>query len=643
MAYMTTAQALVRFLDNQYVSFDGRENKFVEGIFTIFGHGIVCGLGEALDSAQSGGASGLKVYQGKNEQGMAHAAMAFAKQNNRRKIIACSSSIGPGAANMITAAATATVNHVPLLLFPADAFSTRQPDPVLQQFEQVNSLAITTNDAYRAVCRYWDRIARPQQLMSAMINAMRVLTDTAETGAVCISLPQDVEGECYDFPEEFFRKRVHRIVRCVPAEEELTEAAERLLAAKKPLVICGGGVRYSEAGEALEQFCHEFAIPFAETQSGKTACLSSHPCNLGGLGVTGNSAGNDIAREADLILGIGTRFSDFTTASKSLFGEGAEIVTVNTSRFDAYKLGAVKVVADAKLAIAKLGARLRQAGYRSGYGDEIKAAKEGWEKEMAFLSSYLYGEDFKPLIGAGDPRTIPEFHRMTGSTLTQTAVVARVRELIPADAICVGAAGSLPGDLQRMWTSDVRYSYNMEYGYSCMGYEIAGALGSKLAEPDREVYAMCGDGSYLMLHSELVTSIQEHRKINVLLFDNSGFGCINNLEMSNGIGNLATEFRYRDQEGKLLGDLIPIDFAACAAGYGVKTYRVKNMEELDAALRDSLRQEVSTLIDIKVLPKTMTDGYGAWWHVGVAGTSENEKVRSAYENKQKNLEKARKY
>lgn len=643
MAYMTTAQALVRFLDNQYVSFDGRENKFVEGIFTIFGHGIVCGLGEALDSAQSGGSSGLKVYQGKNEQGMAHAAMAFAKQNNRRKIIACSSSIGPGAANMITAAATATVNHVPLLLFPADAFSTRQPDPVLQQFEQVNSLAITTNDAYRAVCRYWDRIARPQQLMSAMINAMRVLTDTAETGAVCISLPQDVEGECYDFPEEFFRKRVHRIVRCVPAEEELTEAAERLLAAKKPLVICGGGVRYSEAGEALEQFCQEFAIPFAETQSGKTACLSSHPCNLGGLGVTGNSAGNDIAREADLILGIGTRFSDFTTASKSLFGEGAEIVTVNTSRFDAYKLGAVKVVADAKLAIAKLGARLRQAGYRSGYSDEIKAAKEGWEKEMAFLSSYLYGEDFKPLIGAGDPRTIPEFHRMTGSTLTQTAVVARVRELIPADAICVGAAGSLPGDLQRMWTSDVRYSYNMEYGYSCMGYEIAGALGSKLAEPDREVYAMCGDGSYLMLHSELVTSIQEHRKINVLLFDNSGFGCINNLEMSNGIGNLATEFRYRDQEGKLLGDLIPIDFAACAAGYGVKTYRVKNMEELDAALRDSLRQEVSTLIDIKVLPKTMTDGYGAWWHVGVAGTSENEKVRSAYENKQKNLEKARKY
>lgn len=639
MAYMTTAQALVRFLDNQFVSFDGRENRFVEGIFTIFGHGIVCGLGEALDNSPGG----LRVYQGKNEQGMAHAAMAFAKQNNRRKIIACASSIGPGAANMITAAATATVNHVPLLLFPADAFSTRQPDPVLQQFEQVNSLATTTNDAYRAVCRYWDRIARPEQLMSAMINAMRVLTDTAETGAVCISLPQDVEGECYDFPEEFFKKRVHRIVRTVPAREELEDAVARILAAKKPLVICGGGVRYSEAGEALEQFCQEFAIPFAETQSGKTACLSSHPYNIGGLGVTGNSAGNEIAGQADLILGIGTRFSDFTTASKSLFGEGAEIVAINTSRFDAYKLGAVKVVADAKLAILELGDRLRQAGYRSGYTEEIVRVKERWEEEMARLSAYTYGEDFKPLIGAGDPRTIPEFHRMTDSVLTQTAVVARVRELIPADAICVGAAGSLPGDLQRMWTSDVRYSYNMEYGYSCMGYEIAGALGSKLAEPGREVYAMCGDGSFLMLHSELVTSIQEHRKINVLLFDNSGFGCINNLEMSNGIGNLATEFRYRDREGKLLGDLIPIDFAACAAGYGVRTYRVKNMDELDAALQDSLRQEVSTLIDIKVLPKTMTDGYGAWWHVGLAETSENEKVRSACENKRKNLEKARKY
>ncbi len=639
MAVMTTAQALVKFLDNQYVSFDGKETKFVDGIFTIFGHGIVCGLGEALDSDRGN----LTVYQGKNEQGMAHAATSFAKQNNRRKIIACSSSIGPGAANMITAAATATVNHVPLLLIPADAFSTRQPDPVLQQFEQVNSLSITTNDAYKAVTRYWDRIARPEQLMTAMMNAMRVLTDTAETGAVCISMPQDVEGETYDFPEEFLQKRVHKITRVAPSKEEVDDLVSILLTAKKPLVICGGGVRYSEAGETLEKFCHEFNIPFAETQSGKTACLSSDPYNLGGVGVTGNSSGNEIAKAADVILGVGTRFSDFTTGSKALFRSDAKVLTINTSRFDAYKLGAVKLVADAKLGLEALYTALKEKGYKSAYTTEITAARDGWAKEMQFLAEYKYDENFKPLIAAGDKRTIPEFVEKIGGRLTQTAAVATVRRLIPADAICVGAAGSLPGDLQRMWTSDSRYSYNMEYGYSCMGYEIAGAFGSKLAEPEKEVYAMCGDGSYLMLHSELVTSVQEHKKINVLLFDNSGFGCINNLEMSNGIGNLATEFRFRDENGELLGDLVPIDFAKAASGYGVKTYTAKTPEELEAALLDSQKQTVSTLIDIKVLPKSMTDGYGAWWNVGVASTSQNEAVRAAYENKQENLKKARKY
>ena len=639
MAVMTTAQALVKFLDNQYVSFDGKETKFVDGIFTIFGHGIVCGLGEALDSDRGN----LTVYQGKNEQGMAHAAASFAKQNNRRKIIACSSSIGPGAANMITAAATATVNHVPLLLIPADAFSTRQPDPVLQQFEQVNSLSITTNDAYKAVTRYWDRIARPEQLMTAMMNAMRVLTDTAETGAVCISMPQDVEGETYDFPEEFLQKRVHKITRIAPAKEEVEDLVSILLTAKKPMVICGGGVRYSEAGEMLEKFCHEFNIPFAETQSGKTACLSSDPYNLGGVGVTGNSSGNEIAKAADVILGVGTRFSDFTTGSKALFRADAKVLTINTSRFDAYKLGAVKLVADAKLGLEALYTALKEKGYKSAYTTEITAARDGWAKEMQFLADYKYDENFKPLIAAGDKRTIPEFVEKIGGRLTQTAAVATVRRLIPKDAICVGAAGSLPGDLQRMWTSDSRYSYNMEYGYSCMGYEIAGAFGSKLAEPEKEVYAMCGDGSYLMLHSELVTSVQEHKKINVLLFDNSGFGCINNLEMSNGIGNLATEFRFRDENGELLGDLVPIDFAKAASGYGVKTYTAKTPEELEAALLDSQKQTVSTLIDIKVLPKSMTDGYGAWWNVGVASTSQNEAVRAAYANKKENLEKARKY
>ena len=640
MPKMTMAQALVKFLDNQYVSFDGVEAKFVEGVFTVFGHGIVVGLGQALDEDRGS----LKVFQGKNEQGMAHCATAFAKQNNRRKIIACSSSIGPGSANMVTAAATATVNHIPLLLLPADTFATRQPDPVLQQFEQPGSLSITTNDAFKPVCRYWDRVTRPEQLMTAMINAMRALTDVGNMGAVCVSIPQDVEGESYDYPDSFFEKRVHRIARPVPQPEEIDDIASIIAKAEKPLVICGGGVRYSEAGDELCSFCEKFNIPYADTQSGKSATKSSHHLNLGGIGVTGNAAANSIAKDADVIIGIGTRFSDFTTASKSLYqNPNVKFVTINTSRFDAYKLDAVKCVGDAKLSINALSQELEKLSYKSGYTNEIKEAKDAWLKEMKRLAGYRYDENFEPMIKAGYESSIEDFVKMTGSNITQTSAVALIREVISPDAIAVAAAGSLPGCLQRMWTTDVKDSYNMEYGYSCMGYEIAGALGSKLAEPDREVYAFCGDGSYLMLHSELVTSIQERKKINVLLFDNSGFGCINNLQMSNSIGNLATEFRSRDDNGELLGDFVPIDFAKCASGYGVKAYTAKNLDELRFALEDSKKQTVSTLIDIKVLPKTMTDGYGAWWHVGIASTSSKKSVNEAYENKKKNLNKARKY
>ncbi len=637
MPIMTMGQALVKFLDNQYVSFDGKETKFVDGIFTIFGHGIVCGLGQALDENRGN----LKVYQGKNEQGMAHVAASFAKQNNRRKIIACSSSIGPGAANMITAAATATVNNVPLLLLPADTFACRQPDPVLQQFEQPISLSITTNDAYKPVCRYWDRVVRPEQLMSAMINAMRALTDTANAGAVCVCLPQDVEGESYDYPEEFFEKRVHKITRIAPAPDEIEDIASIIKNAKKPLVIAGGGVRYSEAGDTLQKFCEKHNIPMAETQSGKSAILSSHYLNVGGVGVTGNLSANLIAKDADVIIGIGTRFSDFTTASKSLFKKDAKFITINTDRFDAYKLGATKAVCDAKVGIIALDNAL--GDYKTAYTTEIADAKKAWDEEMQILSSYKYDDNFEPIIKARYEKTIPEFIELTKGVITQTSALALIRKTIADDAIAVAAAGSLPGCMQRMWTTDSLYTYNMEYGYSCMGYEIAGALGSKLAEPDREVYAFCGDGSYLMLHSELVTSIQENKKINVLLFDNAGFGCINNLQMSNGIGNLATEFRKRDENGNLLGDLFPIDFAKCASGYGVKTYTATTLEELEAALIDSKKQDVSTLIDIKVLPKSMTDGYDAWWHVGLASTSSNEAVNAAFKNKQENLSKARKF
>ncbi len=637
MPIMTMGQALVKFLDNQYVSFDGKETKFVEGIFTVFGHGIVCGLGQALDENRGN----LTVFQGKNEQGMAHAAASFAKQNNRRKIIACSSSIGPGAANMITAAATATVNNIPLLLLPADTFACRQPDPVLQQFEQPQSLSITTNDAYKPVCRYWDRVVRPEQLMSTMINAMRCLTDTANAGAVCVSIPQDVEGESYDYPEEFFKKRVHKITRIAPAVDEIEDISAILLGAKKPLVIVGGGVRYSEAGEAVESFCEKHNIPFCETQSGKSSVRASNPLNLGGVGVTGNLSANTIAKQADVIIGIGTRFSDFTTASKSLFKADAKFITINTDRFDAYKLGATKVVCDAKLGINALDNAI--GDYKSSFTTEIADAKKSWDDEMAMLSEYKYDENFKPLIEARYEPTIPEFVEKTGGEITQTSALALIRKVIDDDAIAVAASGSLPGDMQRMWTTDSLYSYNMEYGYSCMGYEIAGAFGSKLACPDKEVYAFVGDGGYLMLHSELVTAIQENKKINVLLFDNAGFGCINNLQMSNGIGNLATEFRKRDDNGNLLGDLMHIDFAKSASGYGAKTYTATTLEELESALEDAKKQTVSTLIDIKVLPKSMTDGYGAWWHVGIASTSEKEGVKNAFNNKKENLSKARKY
>ena len=639
---MTVGQALVRFLDQQYVSMDREESKFVDGIFTIFGHGFVLGLGQALEE----NAGKLKVYQGRNEQGMAHVATAFAKQHNRKKIIACASSIGPGAANMVTAAATATVNNIPLLLLPSDTYATRQPDPVLQQFEQEDSMAITTTDAFRPVCRYWDRVNRPEQLMSALINAMRVLTTPGQTGAVCVALPQDVQGESYDFPEYFFEKRVHRIVRCQPDAEEIKEAAVLIQNSKNPLIICGGGVKYSEAGAVLEEFAEIFHIPFAETQAGKSACKSSSPYNLGGIGVTGNLAANRIAAKADLVIAVGSRLTDFTTGSKALFqNPNIKFLNINMSRFHAMKLDAVTAVGDVKVTLTALRKCLEECSYRSDYKSEILEAKVAWDCEMERLASYRYDENFQPLISAANKQSIPEFVKMTGSDLTQVSAIALIREVIDEDAIITGAAGSLPGDLQRMWTTDTKDSYHMEYGYSCMGYEISSALGAKLAFPERECYAMLGDGSYMMLHSEIFTAMQERKKINILLFDNCGFGCINNLQMSNGVGNLATEFRYRDNETNTAhnGALISVDFAMAAAGYGLKTYTVRNLIELREALEAAKKESVSTLIDLKVLPKTMTDGYESWWNVGLASMSTKESVNRAFETLTKHREKARQY
>lgn len=639
---MTTAQALVKFLNQQYVEFDGEEQKFVKGIFTIFGHGNVVGLGQALEED----AGELEVYQGRNEQGMANAAMAFAKQKHRKQIMACTSSVGPGSANMITSAATASANNIPVLLLPGDVFATRQPDPVLQQIEQTHDLSISTNDAFRAVSKYWDRVNRPEQLMTALIQAIRVLTNPADTGAVTICLPQDVQGEAWDFPSYFFQKRVHRIERRLPTKASLVDAVEMIKKKKKPIMICGGGVRYAEAAEELKQFAETFRIPFGETQAGKSAIESNHPYNLGGIGVTGNLAANTIAKEADLVIGIGTRFTDFTTASKQLFqNKEVEFLNINISEFHANKLDALKVIADTKEALLALIDELQVIEYQSSYTVEIADAKEAWGTELARLHNIRFtSQDFKPEVEGHFDEDLNEYVDALGTELTQTAVIGQINTLLDEDAIIVGAAGSLPGDLQRMWAARKPNTYHMEYGYSCMGYEVAGALGAKLAEPSKEVYAMVGDGSYQMLHSELVTSLQENKKINVLLFDNSGFGCINNLQMGNGMGSFGTEFRYRNQETrKLNGSIMKIDFAASAAGYGVKTYHVTSIEQLQEALKDAKKQTVSTLIDIKVLPKTMTNGYDSWWHVGVAEVSNSPSVQASYESKISNLQKARSY
>ena len=640
---LTMAQALVKFLDNQYVEVDGVQSKFVAGIFTIFGHGNVLGLGQALEQ-DSGD---LVVHQGRNEQGMAHAAIGFAKQHLRRRIYACSTSVGPGAANLLTAAATATANRIPLLLLPGDVYASRQPDPVLQQIEQFHDLSISTNDAFRAVSKYWDRINRPEQLMSAALHAMRVLTDPAETGAVTLALPQDVQAEAWDYPDSFLARRVHRIDRRLPTEAMLADAVTLLKNKRTPLIICGGGVKYAGANAQLQAFAERFGIPFAETQAGKSAVVSAHPLNVGGIGETGCLAANQLAKEADLIIGIGTRYTDFTTSSKWLFQHPqVAFLNLNISPADALKLDGVQVVADARSALQGLSDALAGSGYQAGWGERIGQARADLDAEVDRIYQVEYSSaDFVPEINDHlDPAVLREFIEMTGSCLTQSRVLGVLNETLPKDGVIVAAAGSLPGDLQRSWRTQGVNTYHVEYGYSCMGYEVNAALGVKLAEPDREVYALVGDGSYMMLHSELATSIQERRKINVVLLDNMTFGCINNLQMEHGMDSFGTEFRFRDEHsGKLDGGFVPVNFAMNAASYGCKTYSVKTVEELRAALADARLQAVSTLIDIKVLPKTMIHKYLSWWRVGVAQVSTSERTDAVAKTLNERLAKARQY
>ncbi|QNH40024.1 3D-(3,5/4)-trihydroxycyclohexane-1,2-dione acylhydrolase (decyclizing) [Bacillus sp. PAMC26543] len=631
---LTTAQALITFLNQQYIHVDGKEEPFVEGIFTIFGHGNVLGIGQALEQD----AGHLKVYQGKNEQGMAHAAMAYSKQMLRRKIYAVSTSVGPGAANLVAAAGTALANNIPVLFIPADTFATRQPDPVLQQMEQEYSAAVTTNDALKPVSRYWDRVTRPEQLMSSLLRAFEVMTDPAKAGPATICISQDVEGEAYDFDESFFVKRVHYIDRMQPSERELLGAAELIKASKKPVILVGGGAKYSGARDELIAISEAYDIPLVETQAGKSTVEADFPNNLGGMGITGTLAANKAARQADLIIGIGTRYTDFATSSKTAFDfDKAKFLNINVSRMQAYKLDAFQVVADAKVTLGKLHGLLE--GYRSEFGSTIKELKDEWLAERDRLSKVTFKrEAFDPEIKHHFSQEIlNEYADALNTEFPQTTALLTINETIPEDSVIICSAGSLPGDLQRLWHSNVPNTYHLEYGYSCMGYEVSGTLGLKLAHPDREVYTIVGDGSFLMLHSELITAIQYNKKINVLLFDNSGFGCINNLQMDHGSGSYYCEFRTDDNQ------ILNVDYAKVAEGYGAKTYRANTVEELKAALEDAKKQDVSTLIEMKVLPKTMTDGYDSWWHVGVAEVSEQESVQKAYEAKEKMLESAKQY
>jgi 3D-(3,5/4)-trihydroxycyclohexane-1,2-dione acylhydrolase (decyclizing) len=644
---MTMAQAIVKFLNQQYIEFDGQVEPFVDGIFTIFGHGMCVGLGQALQEDPGH----LRVYQGRNEQGMAHAALSYAKQNNRRRIIACTSSIGPGAVNMVTAALTATINNVPLLLFPSDSFATRQPDPVLQQLECPESLTTTASDCFKPVARYWDRIARPEQLMPAMVNAMRVLTDPANCGTAVISMPQDVEGESYDYPAYFFQKRIHHIPRHVADDYEIQQAVEMIKAAKKPMLISGGGVRYSEAGRIVMDFAKEFQIPVAQTQAGHSALPDSFELCVGGIGITGSYAANVLCKECDLVIGVGTRFNDFVTGSKWILFQNPDIkvLTINTSEYHARKLDATSCVGDAKVTLEAIYEKLKETGYRSAYKDEIQSIRAAWETERKRVMGVQYrGEGFGegkfvPCVPSWTEKIMNDYVRDIGGTITESNGVGIIREVADDDAIVVAAAGSLPADLERLWVTDAKDSYNMEYGASCMGYEIAGALGSKLACPDQEVYSLVGDGSFMMLNSELPTIMQEGVKVTLVVFDNAAFGCINNLQMGNGVGSLATEMRHRSESGELDGPYCYTDFAKIGEGYGLKAFTAKTPEELREALIAAKKETRACIIDAKVLPKTMAEGYNSWWHIGVASTAKSEAVLEARKSIDRHLEEARKY
>ena len=606
---LTMAQALVRFLAAQHVERDAVEHRFFEGCFGIFGHGNLTGVGQAL--AQNPDL--LTYYQARNEQAMVHVAAGFSKMRNRLATFACTTSIGPGATNMVTGAAAATVNRIPVLLLPGDVFASRRPDPVLQQLEVPSRGDASANDALIPVSRYFDRIQRPEQLVPAALSAMRVLASQSDTGAVTLALPQDVQTEAYEYPDAFLERRLWHIGRPLPDTAALAAAVDVIRTAKRPVVIAGGGVIYSEATEALSRFVQQTGIPVAETQAGKGSLPFDHEGALGGVGATGTLVGNRIASKADVVIGIGTRYTDFTTASRTAFqNPDVRFVNVNVAEIDVHKLGAVALLGDARATIQALGARLEGWTVDSAYRAEYEELRREWDREVTRL--YTLGHPAPP---------------------AQSEVLGAVNELSSARDVVVCAAGSMPGDLHKLWRTRDAKGYHVEYGYSTMGYEIAGGLGVKLADPTREVYVMVGDGSYLMMSQEIVTSIQEHAKLTIVLVDNEGFASIGGLSRSKGTAGFGTRYRYRD--GASLGDdaehkngeRLPVDLAMNAQGLGAHVYRVRNIEELRDAIVAAKRVERTVVIHVPVDRYESVPSYESWWEVPVAEVSESAEVREA--------------
>ncbi|MCA9838220.1 MAG: 3D-(3,5/4)-trihydroxycyclohexane-1,2-dione acylhydrolase (decyclizing) [Trueperaceae bacterium] len=606
---LTVGQALVKFLAAQYTERDGKEQRLIKGTWGIFGHGNVAGLGQALQ--ELGPEVDMPYYRSQNEQGQVHIAAAFAKHSNRLSTFACTASVGPGSTNMITGAALATVNRLPVLLLPSDFFANRIPDPVLQQVEHPTEHDVSLNDCFRPVSRFYSRISRADQLMHALPEAMRVLTDPVETGAVVLSLPQDVQTEAFDFPSSMFEKRVWRIRRPPAEAEMIAETVKRLKKAKKPFIVCGGGVKYSGASQALAEFAEAFGIPVGETQAGKGALSWDHPMSMSAVGALGVTSANTLVEEADFVLAVGTRLGDFTTGSKTTFPASATMVGLNVASLDAHKLFALPLIADAKTGLEQLSSALTEAGYK-GASDarrkDIAKRKAAWEANVDEIIRVKEPED-----------------------LAQGEVIGMVNEIFTGDATMINAAGSMPGDLAKLWRPSFEHSYHLEYGYSCMGYEIPAGIGVKMADPKRKVVVMIGDGSYLMMNSEIVTAVAEGLDLTIVVVDNHGFQSIHGLQRSVGSPSFGNELRFRDKSRALSGDYIPIDFKAHAASMGAHAVFTKTEDEFRKALEAAKKGKGVQVVVVEVNPEKRVGGYafGGWWDTPIAEVSEQKSVKSA--------------